>query len=83
MTAGDGSPFFETVLRCVADGVFTIDRHWRITSFNRAAERITGVPADQAIGQRCSEVFHADCCEHGCAIEQTLDADREVISSIC
>ena len=38
--------FFETVLRCVADGVFTVDTKWRITSFNRAAERITGIPVD-------------------------------------
>ncbi|MFH1766458.1 MAG: PAS domain-containing protein, partial [Gemmatimonadota bacterium] len=38
--------FFETVLRCVADGVFTVDTNWRITSFNRAAERITGVSVE-------------------------------------
>ena len=37
----DETRFFETVLRCVADGVFTVDRDWRISSFNRAAERIT------------------------------------------
>jgi PAS domain S-box-containing protein len=52
--------FFETVLRCVADGVFTVDTQWRITSFNRAAERITGVPVEKAIGKRCSDVFHSD-----------------------
>jgi len=34
---------FQTVLRCVADGVFTVDREWRITSFNKAVERIKGV----------------------------------------
>ena len=33
----------QTVLDSVADGVFTVDREWRITSFNRAAERITGI----------------------------------------
>ncbi len=26
------------ILESIADGVFTIDRDWRITSFNRAAE---------------------------------------------
>jgi len=71
--------FFQTVLRCVADGVFTVDRQWRITSFNKAAERITGVPAERAIGRKCSEVFHADICEQGCAIRQTLGTGREVI----
>jgi len=71
--------FFEIVLRCVADGVFTVDRGWRISSFNRAAERITGVPAERAIGKRCSEVFHSDLCEHGCPIRETLEEGQEVI----
>jgi PAS domain S-box-containing protein len=71
--------FFETVLRCVADGVFTVDKDWRITSFNRAAERVTGIGADQAIGKRCSDVFHTDLCEHACPIRETLDTGLEVI----
>jgi PAS domain S-box-containing protein len=79
MERSDEGQFFETVLRCVAEGVFTVDCDWRITSFNKAAERITGVPAERAIGRRCSEVFHADICERGCAIQQTLDTGREVI----
>ncbi|MGD8726758.1 MAG: sigma 54-interacting transcriptional regulator [Gemmatimonadales bacterium] len=79
MPGSEEGQFFETVLRCVADGVFTVDCNWRITSFNKAAERITGVPAERAIGKRCSEVFHADICEYGCAIQQTLDTGREVI----
>ena len=71
--------FFETVLHCVADGVFTVDTHWRITSFNRAAERITGVSVERAIGRRCSDVFHSDLCEHACPIKETLDSGVEVI----
>ena len=71
--------FLQTILRCIADGVFTVDRQFRITSFNKAAERITGVSAERAMGKRCSEVFHADICEHGCAIRQTLETGREII----
>lgn len=71
--------FFETVLRCVADGVFTVDKDWRITSFNPAAERITGVPAKKAIGRRCSSVFHSDLCEQSCPIRETLETGSEVI----
>jgi PAS domain-containing protein len=29
--------FLETILDSIADGVFTVDLQWRITSFNRAA----------------------------------------------
>ena len=38
-------PQLETILDSVADGVFTINLDREITSFNRAAERITGVNA--------------------------------------
>jgi PAS domain S-box-containing protein len=79
MPTKDETPFFQTVLRCVADGVFTVDKDWRITSFNRAAQRITGLTAAEAIGKKCSEIFHADICEHGCAIRKTLDTGREII----
>ncbi len=71
--------FLETILSSIADGVFSVDLDWRITSFNRAAERITGVPAEQAIGKRCSEVFHANICEMACGIRQTLETGEQVI----
>lgn len=71
--------FLETILGSVADGVFTVDQQWRITSFNKAAERITGVPASEAIGKRCRDVFHADICEQGCALQRTLESGREII----
>jgi len=71
--------FYQTVLGCVADGVFTVGQDFRITSFNKTAERITGIPAADAIGQRCSDVFHADICEYGCAIRKTFETGRDVI----
>ena len=71
--------FLETILSSIADGVFSVDPEFRITSFNRAAERITGVPAEQAIGKRCSEVFHSNICERGCGIRQTLETGKQVI----
>lgn len=73
------SAFFQTVLRCVADGVFTVDSGFRITSFNQAAERVTGVKAAEAIGKKCSEVFHANICGDECAIRRTLETGNEVI----
>jgi PAS domain S-box-containing protein len=70
--------FLETILNSIADGVFTVDQGWRITSFNRSAELITGVPASEAIGKRCSEIFHADICEQRCALRQTMESGREL-----
>ncbi|MHB8789361.1 MAG: sigma-54 interaction domain-containing protein [Desulfobulbaceae bacterium] len=65
-------------LNSMADGVFTIDRNWTITSFNRAAEIITGWPAEQAVGKRCSEVFHSSICGKSCAVAESLYTGRAV-----
>ena len=45
------------ILESISDGVFTVNSNWQITSFNRAAEEITGISREEAIGKRCSEVF--------------------------
>ena len=62
---------FKVILSSIADGVFTVDSNRMITSFNRAAEKITGVPASQAIGKHCQDVFHSDICEN-CLLQDTL-----------
>ena len=45
------------ILGNVADGVFTVDRDFKITFFNPAAEEITGFSRDEAIGRPCFEIF--------------------------
>ena len=79
MADDENRQFFEIILNSVADGVFTVDRNWRITSFNKAAERITGVASEDAIGRECSEVFHADICERRCALRETMQTGQELI----
>lgn len=56
-----------TVLESIADGVFTVDLEGRITSWNRAMERITGYSADQALGQPCGLIECSQCAGgNGC-----------------
>ncbi len=73
----------EAVLESISDGVFTVDGDWKITSFNRAAEEITGVGREEAIGRRCSEVFRSSMCGSDCALEKTLKTGRPVIGKSC
>jgi PAS domain S-box-containing protein len=68
------------ILDSINDGVFTVDQDWRITSFNRAAERITGVKRQQAVGKPCCEVFRASICETACALRKTLTTGRPVVN---
>ncbi|UCF93360.1 MAG: sigma 54-interacting transcriptional regulator [Desulfobacterales bacterium] len=70
----------EIILESISDGVFTVNREWQITSFNRAAEEITSIRRQEAIGKRCSEVFRASMCEVDCALRYTLETGKPVIN---
>lgn len=71
----------DIILDSINEGVFTVDLDWRITSFNRAAERITGISRNDAIGRSCCDVFHADICEKACALRRTFDTGRPVVNA--
>jgi PAS domain S-box-containing protein len=79
-TMRSGGAATECILESISDGVFTVDSDWRITSFNRAAEEITGVPRGDAIGRPCSEVFRASMCEADCALRRTMETGKPVIN---
>ena len=69
----------EIILESISDGVFTVDLDWRVTSFNRAAEDITGVSRQEAIGRKCSDVFRSSMCGEACALQQTINTGKPVI----
>ena len=69
------------ILDSINEGVFTVDPQWRITEFNRAAERITGVSRRQAVGKACCDVFHASICEKDCALKKTFETGRPVVNA--
>ena len=70
----------DSILESISDGVFTVDRDWQISSFNRAAEQITGVSRKDAIGRRCSDVFRASMCETECALRHTMETGEAVVN---
>ena len=70
----------DIILDSIADGVFTVGKDWRITSFNRAAEQITGIGRAEAIGRFCREVLKADVCEAGCALRETMETGRPIVN---
>lgn len=68
------------ILDSIADGVFTVDLDFKITSINRAAEMILGVSEDEVIGKYCFEIFHANICEHSCALKETIRTGKNIIN---
>ena len=71
----------DIILDSINEGVFTVDMEWRVSSFNRAAERITGISRVEAIGQSCCDVFHANICEKNCALKQTFKTSKPVVNA--
>ncbi|MBW2643672.1 MAG: sigma 54-interacting transcriptional regulator [Deltaproteobacteria bacterium] len=69
------------ILESISEGVFTIDRNWRITSFNRAAEVITGIFRQEAIGKNCCEVFRSNMCETDCALRRTMKLGKPFVDT--
>ncbi|MGB5746093.1 MAG: sigma 54-interacting transcriptional regulator [Desulfobacterales bacterium] len=74
----DISEYQQIICDSLADGVFTVDMDQRITSFNRAAEKITGISRAEAIGKRCYEVFRANVCETGCVIQKSIETGNAI-----
>ena len=70
----------DSILESISDGVFTVDGEWRITSFNRAAEQITGISRTDAVGRSCSDVFRASMCETECALRHTIETGTPVVN---
>jgi PAS domain S-box-containing protein len=69
------------ILESISDGVFTVDHEWRITSFNRAAEKITGIDRSKALGKHCWEVFRSNMCESDCALRRTMQQGKSFVDS--
>ncbi|PLX89836.1 MAG: Fis family transcriptional regulator [Desulfuromonas sp.] len=82
MSMPDKSPNenLQTILDSVADGVFTVDKNMRITTYNRAAEEITGFSAEEAIGKHCYDIFRAGVCFSACPVKEALETGQPVIN---
>jgi len=75
-----GKDSFSIILDSIADGVFTVDKEWQITSFNKSAERITGFSKEEAIGQYCYEIFRTNVCLENCALRETMQTGKNIIN---
>jgi PAS domain S-box-containing protein len=68
----------EIIFDSISDGIFTVDKNCRITSFNRAAEEITGFTASEAINKYCFDIFRTEICNKRCALKDTLKTEEPI-----
>lgn len=60
------------ILDNLTEAVFTVDRDLKVTSFNKAAESITGIEEKNALGKNCTELFENSSEADFCIIGQVL-----------
>jgi PAS domain S-box-containing protein len=65
-------------LESIEEGVFTVNQSWKIMSFNRAAEKITGFSRNQAIGKSCYDIFRTNICGNECILRQTMQTGKPI-----
>ena len=70
----------KVILDSIADGVFTVDGEWRITTFNRAAEQITGFSREEAIGEKCFDIFRTHLCQSDCILKRSIETGKEFVN---
>ncbi|MBU1156914.1 MAG: sigma 54-interacting transcriptional regulator [Proteobacteria bacterium] len=65
------------IMESISLGVLAMDRHGRVTFFNRAAEQITGVSRDKALGRMCGEVLKSTLCDEYCPVLRAMETGEE------
>ena len=68
----------KVIFNSISDGIFTTDKNCKITSFNKAAEKITGFSATEAINKHCFDIFRTDICNKRCALKDTLKTEEPI-----
>ena len=79
MLHGEGSQdkmgndqLFQAILNSISEGVMTLDKDWRIISWNRAAERITGFQREEVLGRECAKLLRTPLCGEECPVDKAL-----------
>lgn len=55
----------DTIIQSIGDGVFVLDRNYRIILYNKVCEALTGYPESEAVGKNYKDIldFHFDDTE--------------------
>ncbi len=73
-----GEKKLAAILNSVWEAVITVDRDHRISSFNRAAEQLVGIPSSRATGKDCREILKASFgpAQHDCPMGDLTEAGK-------
>ncbi len=66
------------ILESIAEGVFTVDKNFKINFFNKAAEKITGFNREEVLGRFCKHIFRTEQCYTNCPIALALETSDNI-----
>lgn len=70
--------FRRFILDSIPVAMVTMDFDFKITSFNRRAEEVTGYSANEAVGRPCYEILQSSRCENNCPlnpVQSSMDSE--------
>lgn len=71
--------YSQNILNSLAEGVFVVDKEFKIIFANKAAERILGRKGDDFLGMVCKYFCLSDQCNISCPIAEVLITGKQVL----
>ena len=67
------------ILDSLPEGVYVIDKEFKIRFVNKAAYQIVGKNSEDLIGEVCTSLCKSERCEIGCPITEVLRSNRNIV----
>lgn len=68
----------DNILDSIGEGVFTVDKNFKVNFFNKAAEKITGHLKEEVLGKFCKYIFRSEQCFSDCPIATVLKTKQNI-----
>lgn len=67
------------ILESLSEGIYIIDKEFKIVYVNKAASEITGIKSSDVIGKVCRTFCKSERCQIGCPITEILRTGRNIV----
>jgi len=66
------------ILDSLAEGVYIVDKEFKIKFVNKAAEKFIGIPKENVLNRLCKNLCKSDNCAFGCPITEVLETGKSI-----
>jgi len=68
----------DEILDSIGEGLFTVNKDFKVNFFNRAAEKITGFKREEVLGKFCKHILKCELCHSKCPIGLILETGNSL-----